>query len=132
MLQLKGVERLSEDAQIICFSYGEALTLQYLVLALSNHTIKILVESRADGARSSETLPWFQYHRICCMCFTKNSFYLHVLTYEGFYMILPIYILFENKYRARWNKLVSTMDPFKFLEEEKGVGLRGFELVNYI
>ena len=95
---------LPENSDILTYCQSESDLSRYIVFYLSSNELLISSYSKSSGLNSYDFLPWLKNDKISALQFSLLHNYLHVLTTNKMYIIIPFTILLDKTKRKNWEE----------------------------
>ena len=106
MLNIKDFLTLPENSEIICYCRGESELCEYTVFYLSNNELLILTHSKESHEINHEYISWFKNYKILALQFSLSYNFLHFLTTNNTYIIIPFHFLLDKQKHEKWEEYV--------------------------
>lgn len=108
MISIYDSLNLPENSEIITYCQGESEFLKYFVFYLSNDVILISTYTKQTDETAYEFVPWSKNYKILCFKLSNLHSYLHILTTNNYYIIIPFEILHNKAKRKKWEEFISS------------------------
>lgn len=112
----------SPDQKVKNFQYVKAITIEYLILFLENNTFTVNFRSLVDDSTQTITFDFFKDKSLSDIKLNELGTYFYLLTEDGLFVNVPIFLFSEESIGPSWEKLVKSDDPVKYL---KGIQRKG-------
>jgi len=102
MLKINDSLVLPENSDIIAYCQSESDLNRYIVYYLSSNELLISSYSKSSSLSFYDFLPWLKNYKITSLQFSLLHNYLHVMTTNNIYIIIPFSILLDKTKRKKW------------------------------
>ena len=98
------------------FQYVKAITMEYLIVFLSNNTFTVNFRSLVDDSTQTITFDFFKNKKLSEIRLNELGTHFYLLTEDGLFANIPIFIFSEEMIAESWQELVQADDPIQYIQ----------------